>query len=528
MHQKRLTVPRFTVVLLVVAMVAGTAGCGSGSGATPGPTPTPAPTPTPNPTPSVSLISPSSTPAGAQAFTLTVNGSNFVSGSTVQWGGSSRTTTFISGTQLQAHITAADLATSGMVSVTVVNPAPGGGSSGTATFTVAVDTIAFQSERALDSSDAINTNLTSNIWVTNPDGSGAKPLTVLTAAQANSFAPAWSADGSKIAFDSQGALDGSNVSNILTNIWVINADGSGRTPLTKLTHVSAITLGRAPAWSPDGRHIASQSLRVLDGSDAGSPNNIHNIWLMNADGTNQTPLSGLTAASSLNPVWSPSGSRIAFESSRVLDGADAAIATVTNIWVMNADGSGATPLTRLMATNMRSFEPVWSPDGSKIAFLSNRALDGSDILDTNSIANIWAMNPDGSGATPLTRLTAVLTDSSAPVWSLDGSMLAFASSRALDGSDAVNTNGTSNIWLMKADGSGAIALTKLTVADSFSPAWSPDGSKVFFASVRAFDGSDTTTSNRTSNIWVVNVDGSAATPLTKNTAGGSSTRPSQP
>jgi Tol biopolymer transport system component len=424
---------------------------------------------------------------------------------------------------------AADLAAPGMVSVKVVNPAPGGGSSSTATFTVAVDTIVFESERALDGSDAINTGLISNIWVMNPDGSGATPLTQLTAVSSDSIGPAWSPNGSKIAFDSKGALDGSNASNLFTNVWVMNADGSGRTPITTLTHVSGITF-LPPAWSPDGGHIACHSPRALDGSDAASPNNINNIWLMNPDGSNQTPLSKLTKTSSANPVWSPDGSRIAFESSRVLDGADAAIATVTNLWVMNADGSGPTPVTKLMATNVSSVGPVWSPDGTKIAFLSTRALDGSDTLDTNGIANLWVMNADGSGATPLTRLTTAFTDISSPVWAPDGSKIGFSSSRALDGSDAVDTNGTSNAWVVNADGSGATPLTKLTAlfANSSFSAWSPDGSKVFFASRRALDGSDANAPNSTLNIWVMNADGSAVTPLTKITAGGNSGRPRQP
>jgi hypothetical protein len=90
----------------------------------------------PNPVPITSSISPTSATAGGAAFTLTVNGSKFVSTSTVQWGGVDRTTSFVSTTQLTAAITAADIATGAIVTVTVFNPTPGGGTSGAQTFTV--------------------------------------------------------------------------------------------------------------------------------------------------------------------------------------------------------------------------------------------------------------------------------------------------------------------------------------------------------------------------------------------------------
>lgn len=81
------------------------------------------------PLPTITSLSPDSATAGDPAFTLTVNGANFVSGSTVHWDGAARTTTFVSRTQLTADITAADIATVGTANVTVVNPAPGGGTS---------------------------------------------------------------------------------------------------------------------------------------------------------------------------------------------------------------------------------------------------------------------------------------------------------------------------------------------------------------------------------------------------------------
>lgn len=92
---------------------------------------------TANPAPATTSISPASKGLGDAAFTMTVNGSNFVPGSVVNFAGSPRTTTYVSPTQLTATIPATDLAVLGMFNVTVFNPAPGGGTSNAQTFTVA-------------------------------------------------------------------------------------------------------------------------------------------------------------------------------------------------------------------------------------------------------------------------------------------------------------------------------------------------------------------------------------------------------
>jgi hypothetical protein len=89
-----------------------------------------------NPVPTTSGLNPSSRTAEGPGFTLTVNGTNFIGSSAVRWNGANRTTTFVSGTQLTAAIPASDIATPGTAQVTVVNPAPGGGTSNTQTFTI--------------------------------------------------------------------------------------------------------------------------------------------------------------------------------------------------------------------------------------------------------------------------------------------------------------------------------------------------------------------------------------------------------
>ncbi len=91
-----------------------------------------------NPVPTLGSLSPASAAPGGANFTLTVNGTNFVTGSQVQWNGSNRTTSFVSFTQVTAQILSGDITTAGTANVTVVNAAPGGGTSNVLSFSIAV------------------------------------------------------------------------------------------------------------------------------------------------------------------------------------------------------------------------------------------------------------------------------------------------------------------------------------------------------------------------------------------------------
>jgi len=73
---------------------------------------------------------------------------------------------------------------------------------------------------------------------------------------------------------------------------------------------------------------------------------------------------------------------------------------------MNSDGSGLMPLTRATAAHADSAAPRWSHDGTKVVFSSSRNLDGSDSPDPNLTSNIWVVNADGTGLTPLTTATS--------------------------------------------------------------------------------------------------------------------------
>ncbi|MGA2966117.1 MAG: choice-of-anchor tandem repeat GloVer-containing protein, partial [Terriglobales bacterium] len=94
------------------------------------------PKPASNPKPVITSLAPSSAIAGGAGFTLTVNGTGFVSASVVNWAGSPRTTTFVSDIEIQATINAADIAKAGTFKVTVTSPAPGGGTSAASNFVV--------------------------------------------------------------------------------------------------------------------------------------------------------------------------------------------------------------------------------------------------------------------------------------------------------------------------------------------------------------------------------------------------------
>jgi len=322
------------------------------------------------------------------------------------------------------------------------------------------------------------------------------------------------------------ALDGSDASNGggVWNIWRVDEDGTGLNPLTKTTDLGATS--EHPQWSPDGAWAAFDSERNLDGTDSWGDEQ-SNIWRIKPDGSGMIPITKATGGSthSVYPAWSPDGTRLAFLSQRAVDGSNTGNANGTaNIWRVNVDGSGLIPLTTFTAVNSgcHSFDSCfgiwnlkWSPDGKQLAFYSNLALNSTDALNANGTDNIWRINADGKDLKPLTKF--INAGSWNPDWSRDGTQIIFSSNRALDLTDAKNTNGTYNIWRMNTDGTGLKSLTTSTVASSGSPRWSPKGLWIVFVSYLAFD---LVNALGTKNIWRMNFDGTGLKPLTKATAKG--------
>lgn len=201
----------------------------------------------------------------------------------------------------------------------------------------------------------------SEIYIMEVRGNGlrahpSEPLR-LTTDPAADFNPSWSPDGQRIAFASRRDRG--------MEVYVMNADGSEPTRLTNCRQIFATCFG--PTWSPDGQRIAFVSQR--EGSFA--------ILAMDADGSGETLLAWTTTPST--PSWSPDGRKIAF-------------ARRQELWVMNADGSEQMHLTDMVHGG--NSNPAWSPDGGRIAFDSNR--------DAVNSSEIYVINVDGSGEARLT------------------------------------------------------------------------------------------------------------------------------
>jgi len=141
----------------------------------------PPPPPMENPVPSITSLSPASTTAGAAAFNLTVNGTNFIASSQVLWNGSARTTSFQSSTVLTAQITASDVGTQGVAAVTVTNPAPGGGTSNSSNFQInstAASAAANLTVISLQGNDLVWDPQQKKIYVSVPGTSTANPNSI--------------------------------------------------------------------------------------------------------------------------------------------------------------------------------------------------------------------------------------------------------------------------------------------------------------------------------------------------------------
>ncbi len=233
------------------------------------------------------------------------------------------------------------------------------------------------------------------VYTVNPDGSDPRAITEPPPAF-SARDPAWSADGSRIAFQNSVGRTG--------GIWTIGADG------TAPRRVTTDQNDRWPTWSPDGRRIGF--VRFQSGFDR--------LFVANVDGSGVTPVTGSLAVAVEDPEWSPDGARFTFS-------------TGARVYVVNADGTNLRLLTGIESGNARF--PSWSPDGTRIAFASGPsgaigvvpAAGGAPGVLSTGRGEVWEVS-----------------------WSPDGTRLAFVS-------DVIGPF-QEELWTIGADGTGVARL----------------------------------------------------------------------
>lgn len=251
----------------------------------------------------------------------------------------------------------------------------------------------------------------------------------------------WPGGDGRIAFDSDVSAPGTTL-----QIYSMRPDGSDRRLLT--------TEGTSgdPSWSPDGRRIAFDSDR-----DAPS-----RIYVMDASGRHVRDVNP-DGNCSAYPSWSPHGGRIVFTHYP-----DSNCEGVPDLWIEWANGTHARPLTN--TPNDRELKPEYSPDGTRIAFISHTSQPGTFTVDT--------IRPDGRGRRQITPLAL---DATYPDWSPDGRRLVVTSNADRD---------NSNVYVVRRDGSGLRPLTSLTTGDATKAVFSPTGRSVLYSSNATTDEFD--------------------------------------
>ena len=212
--------------------------------------------------------------------------------------------------------------------------------------------------------------------------------------------------------------------------------------------------GEEPVQSPDGRRIVFTSYR-----DYGN----YEIYAMDADGGRPENLT-LHQAYDANPAWSPDGERIAFISDRNGDVEVRPWRNNTDIFVMDAAGSGVEQLTS-DPLGMSAEHPAWSPDGSSIAFNKYVEVAQAD----HGFSGIFLLELSS-------RQVRLLTDDDGlawgPSWSPDGRWIAYVETVEYE---------ESQVWKIPAAGGEARQLTVGRFFRRGPPRWSPDGARIVLA-----------------------------------------------
>ena len=247
-------------------------------------------------------------------------------------------------------------------------------------------------------------------------------------------------------------------------VYVIDPDGTRR----------KISIGRRPAWSPDGTRIAFR------------PKKRKGLCVVNADGSNFKKLFSLASSTVLGTTWSPNGGHIAYVSNR----GD----SCWDIYAINSDGSNNRQITKSLITQI----PIitcwsWSPDGTSISFvLSTLFLLDNDERGFDSISVVNLSNSNIHQITPPPKhYSAHQTSAGSISWSPDSSHIAFRYRKKEE--DAYS------IYVANLNGGAPRMLVDLP-GTQIRAKWSPDGSRIAFSSDHEYEGRY--------NIYTINANGS--------------------
>jgi Tol biopolymer transport system component len=253
----------------------------------------------------------------------------------------------------------------------------------------------------------------------------------------------WSPDGSRVVFTSR------RDSNVSTEIYVMNADGSNQQRLTHdgpegVQNTSAEAFDTNPVWSPDGSRIAY--LKWVRGAI--------DVWVMRPDGSGQRPVTADGGMKS-QLAWAPDGARLTYE-------------ITGTIFVVPA--AGGSPVTVARGIGL-----TWSPDGTRLAYGNS---DG-----------LFVAGPNGGDPRRIFTMSA-----QSPSWSPDGSRIAFVATRIYpELASKVGVPSRQDVYTVRPDGSDLRRLTGPRDIETptqfpgagFVPTWWPDGSRLFFQSQRS-------------------------------------------
>ena len=248
------------------------------------------------------------------------------------------------------------------------------------------------------------------------------------------------------------------------DVYTMNPDGGDVRQLTALTDDNSAFWEN---WSPDAKQLVF--------SEFPAPDFFGQLWLMNADGSNQHLLLNDPGFDDEAPSFAPDGSHIIFSRCGPLDGEFPCA-----IYRVQVDGTGLRQVTPVRI-ELGDFEPVYSPDGGTIAFDS---FGRGGVLGA-----IYLMNPDGSS---IRKLTPAVTGAFRADWSPDGQTLAFSNHCCNPPLVSILTIGKNKSRLRE------LTHNQRKFNDS-AASWSPQGDAIVFRRANQIDGS--------AGIWIISADG---------------------